>query len=63
MMDFLVILCSVPLLSFLSPFKYFPKLSDTLINMSDDAEEGKGQRNYDNKHSGEHELKDCVRCN
>lgn len=62
-MDFLVILCSVPSLSFVSPFKRLPKLSDTLINMSDDAEEGKGQRNYGNKHSGEHELKDCVRCN
>lgn len=31
-------------------FEVFSKLFDTLINMGDDAEEGKGQRNYDNKH-------------
>lgn len=51
MMDFHdVILCSVLPLSFSVTFEVFPKLSDTLISMSNDAEGGKGQRNYDNKH-------------
>lgn len=34
----------------MSPLKYFAKLFDTLINMSEDAEEGKGQRNYGDEH-------------
>lgn len=34
----------------MSPLRYFAKLLNTLINMSEDAEEGKGQRNYGNKH-------------
>jgi len=31
-------------------FEAFSKLSDTLINMSSNAEDRKGQRNYDDKH-------------
>lgn len=52
-----------------APAKQCVKLSDTLINMSNDAEEKKGQINYDNKYVKnltssivKDVIKDCSLC-